>query len=118
MTIYHIPSIPATALPKSVTVSNIQAGFKCTGIYPYNRNIFTALDYAPSCVTDRPLPTPENDTTPTEPNSNEILSTESEQVNEEFSPEIVRPFCKAPPRKVSNKGKKGSLPYILMLLKY
>ncbi|KAJ8936828.1 hypothetical protein NQ318_015296 [Aromia moschata] len=55
LVIYNIPSIIATALPIALTPSNIQAGFRCTGIFPYKRNIFTALDYSPS-VTDRPAP--------------------------------------------------------------
>lgn len=54
MTIYDIPSIVRDALPKSVTPANILAGFRCTGIVPYNRDIFTDLDFAPSAVTDRP----------------------------------------------------------------
>ena len=31
-------------------------GFEVTGIYPFNRNIFTDVEYAPSFVTDRPSP--------------------------------------------------------------
>ncbi|KAL0858974.1 hypothetical protein ABMA27_010833 [Loxostege sticticalis] len=56
MTIYDIPSIVATAYPLALTQNNIQAGFRCTGIYPFNRNIFTELDFSPSFVTDRPMP--------------------------------------------------------------
>ncbi|XP_030753863.1 uncharacterized protein LOC115880724 [Sitophilus oryzae] len=54
MTIYNIPSIVTTAFPMALTSSNIQAGFRCTRIFPFNRHIFTAIDYAPSYVTDRP----------------------------------------------------------------
>ncbi|XP_029674809.1 uncharacterized protein LOC115242559 [Formica exsecta] len=130
MTIYHIPSIINTALPMALTVTNIQAGFRCTGIFSYNRNIFTALDYAPSYVTDRSAPLSEIG------NKNEISSTESRDANdepipstsrsvscelntqtqsisdeeinlhEEFTPEAVRPFPKAPPRKEGNRGKR------------
>lgn len=56
MTIYNIPGIVATALPLALTQSNIQAGFSCTGICPFNRDKFTELDFAPSQVTDRPMP--------------------------------------------------------------
>lgn len=56
MTIYDIPGIVATALPRAMTLSNIQAGFRVSGICPYNRQIFSDLDFAPSYVTDRPNP--------------------------------------------------------------
>ncbi|XP_046615411.1 MFS-type transporter clz9-like [Neodiprion virginianus] len=55
MTIHYIPGIVKEAFPLSVTDRNAIAGFTCTGISPFNRNIFTAADYAPSSVTDRPL---------------------------------------------------------------
>lgn len=56
MTIYNIPSIVAVAFPQAFTPRNIQAGFRCTGIFPFNRKIFDDTDFAPSYVTDRPLP--------------------------------------------------------------
>ncbi|XP_050549651.1 uncharacterized protein LOC118268371 [Spodoptera frugiperda] len=62
MSIYDIPGIVASAMPVALTASNIQAGFRKTGTYPYNRNLFTELDFAPAFVTDRP--NPENTTEP------------------------------------------------------
>ncbi|XP_049873490.1 jerky protein homolog-like [Pectinophora gossypiella] len=56
MTIYDIPGIVALAMPLAFTPSNIQAGFRKTGISPYNRDLFTELDFAPAFVTDRPNP--------------------------------------------------------------
>ncbi|XP_071639548.1 uncharacterized protein [Temnothorax longispinosus] len=56
MTIYNIPGIVKTALPLALTQSNIQAGFNSTGIFPFNRDKFSDLDFAPSYVTDRPMP--------------------------------------------------------------
>lgn len=67
MTIYDIPSIVKQSLPLALTQSNIVAGFICTGICPFNRDIFTELDFAPSYVTDRPAP---DDTTP---NATEVV---------------------------------------------
>lgn len=67
MTIYDIPSIVKQCLPLALTQSNIVAGFICTGICPFNRDIFTELDFAPSYVTDRPAP---DDTTP---NTTEVV---------------------------------------------
>lgn len=57
ITIHYIPGIVREAFPASVTDRNAIAGITCTGISPFNRNIFTAVDYAPSSVTDRPLQT-------------------------------------------------------------
>lgn len=55
LTIYNIPSLVREALPMAITPKNITAGFASTGIWPFNKNIFTEDDFAPSSVTDRPL---------------------------------------------------------------
>jgi len=41
MTIYDLPKIVANTLPLATTALNIINGFKRTGIFPYNRDIFT-----------------------------------------------------------------------------
>ena len=56
MTIYELVGLVGKAFPRAVTHTNIQSGFRATGIYPLDRNIFTDDDYLPSDVTDRPLP--------------------------------------------------------------
>ncbi|KAK9873409.1 hypothetical protein WA026_022468 [Henosepilachna vigintioctopunctata] len=38
---------------KAMTPGNICTAFKATGIFPFDRNVFTNLDFAPSEVTDR-----------------------------------------------------------------
>lgn len=55
MTIYDLPSIVKASLPLATTPSNILGGFSCTGIWPFNREIFQDSDFLPSTVTDRPL---------------------------------------------------------------
>lgn len=55
MNIHYIPGIVGEAFPLSVTEKNAIAGFACTGISPFNRNIFDEADFAPSSVTDRSL---------------------------------------------------------------
>jgi hypothetical protein len=57
MTIYDVPSLTCQAWQYSLTISNITAGFQKSGIYPYNPDVFTDADFAPSIVTDRPDPT-------------------------------------------------------------
>ena len=50
MTIYNIPSLVNTAFPLAATPKNIQAGFQCTGIWPFNPEIFQDSDFAPSQI--------------------------------------------------------------------
>ena len=54
MTFLHVPGIVKEALPSVITPRNIMAGFEKADVTPYNRNIFTEEDLAPSMVTDRP----------------------------------------------------------------
>lgn len=56
ISIKDIASFVGYAYPLSMTPQNIQNSFKKCGIYPYNRNVFTDIDFAPSQVTDRPDP--------------------------------------------------------------
>lgn len=56
MTIYDIPSILARAALLALTPVNIMAGFKVSGIFPLNPEIFTDSDFMPSYFTDRPAP--------------------------------------------------------------
>ena len=56
MTIYHIPGIVKNALPRAASNSNVQAGFQCTGIFPFSESIFEEHEFSPSGVTDRELP--------------------------------------------------------------
>ena len=56
MQILDIPSLCAVAFPLAMTPVNIQSGFRVSGIYPLNRNIFTDDEFMPSLATDRPDP--------------------------------------------------------------
>lgn len=55
LNICHIPGLVKKALPLAATPSNVQAGFRCSGLCPFNRFIFDDLEFAPADVTDRPL---------------------------------------------------------------
>ena len=52
VTIYDVPSLVAEAQLHSLTIRNIQNGFRVSGIRPYNRNFFTDEDFAPVEVTN------------------------------------------------------------------
>ena len=56
MTIFDLPGILRKTFPQSSVSGKIIKGFEVTGIYPFNRNIFTDVEYAPSFVSDRPNP--------------------------------------------------------------
>lgn len=71
MTIYDIPGIVAEAFPKATTPTNIMAGFRVTGIWPFNRDIFTDDEFAPSSVTDRDLPENNNSSIEIAPNTDQ-----------------------------------------------
>ncbi|TGZ49796.1 hypothetical protein DBV15_12516 [Temnothorax longispinosus] len=81
ITIYDIPSILATALPRATTPENITAGFRATGIYPLDPEIFTDADFMPSYVTDRPAPS----APPTEPQIDADNNLEIERATTSFS---------------------------------
>ncbi|GFS25268.1 tigger transposable element-derived protein 6-like protein [Elysia marginata] len=57
LSIYDIPGIVGSELPRAMTQHNIIESFRCTGIWPVNRHVFTDRDYAAAEVTDRPMPT-------------------------------------------------------------
>lgn len=58
ITIHNIAEIVGHAYPLAFTPKNITNGFKVSGIYPYNPNIFTEDDFLSSYVTDRPNEAP------------------------------------------------------------
>ena len=85
MTIHDISSLLEVAFPLAFTPKNIISGFAVSGISPFNRDIFTELDFAPSYVTDRPynenttsgvsVTTAEETSMPVEENSSNLQQT-------------------------------------------
>lgn len=53
LTIYEVAGCVGVAVERSMTPLNIKAGFKKTGIFPFDREIFTPDDFLSSSVTDR-----------------------------------------------------------------
>ena len=56
MTIYDVAGRVGRAFPLAMTPTNIQAGFRVSGNWPFNRDIFTGDEFLSSYVTDRPVP--------------------------------------------------------------
>ena len=55
VTIHDIPDVVKAGKDIPMTSSNIVSGFKSTGIYPFNRNIFTEEDFVSADVYDQPI---------------------------------------------------------------
>ena len=52
-TIYQVAASVGIAFLKTITPYKIVAAFKKTGIFPYDRNVFTDIDFMCSSVTNR-----------------------------------------------------------------
>lgn len=135
MVIYNIPTLLKIALQNASSPRNITSAFQSTGIWPYNKNIFTDIDFMPSEVTDRPhtvtsessKANPENcvecsneiatekelhDCRIDEPTcSNALAEPESESItglasDHHKSPQEIRPYPKAQMRKSNTNRRK------------
>jgi len=51
----EIGDLFGTAYGKAATISNAESGFRKSGIFPFDRNLFTDEDFLSSKMTDRPL---------------------------------------------------------------
>ncbi|CAG2199907.1 unnamed protein product [Mytilus edulis] len=71
MTIYDLPGILRESWPNAATPRNIISGFRVSGIFPMNPDVFEDTDFAPSYVTDRPMQTSSDDLTQREQMSDE-----------------------------------------------
>lgn len=56
MSIHTIPQLVSYAFPKALTPENITEGFRATGIYPFDRNIFPPHKFISCYSSDRPPP--------------------------------------------------------------
>ncbi|CAF4890988.1 unnamed protein product [Pieris macdunnoughi] len=132
MTIYDIPSVVKESLLFALNPANIINGFKASGIWPLNVDIFQDSDFAPSYITDRPYPTEQSENVLNE-SANLSLNLEHPELLDsapevdistteiighietankptpscsglnQFSPSKIRPLPKAPPRKTNIK---------------
>ncbi|XP_033120814.1 uncharacterized protein LOC117119946 [Anneissia japonica] len=56
ITQYEVGELFAAAYFRCASVGKAAKAFECTGIYPFNPDIFTNIDFAPSEVTEREYP--------------------------------------------------------------
>lgn len=107
MKIYDVPSIMATATPLALTPNNIMSGFRVSGIFPLNPDIFTDADFMPAYFTDRPAPVQAEVYSPITGQHEEADIQGPTQPNVGCpTPEEVRPLEKAGPRKQTCNGRR------------
>lgn len=108
LSIYEVAEMVGRSFPLSFTCKNIISGFAATGIFPLNADVFTDEDFLCSYATDRPQNVDSNSKLP-------ILTSPSTSFSAQVqtTPEILRPFPKAAPRKESAKGRKKGKSTIL-----
>lgn len=118
VSIYDVAGFIGEAHEKAMTPANIISGFRKTGIFPFNRNVFSEQDFLGSAVTDREIsPTPGDMPTC---RSDDITSHDSMEIpagevplqngskTGYISPENIHSFPKAGKRMESDsKRKKG-----------
>ncbi|KOB76398.1 hypothetical protein OBRU01_03861 [Operophtera brumata] len=64
ITDYDIAGLVNEAFTKVARMEIAVSGFKCTGIYPFDRNLFSDLNYLPADMTNLPLEEPETSSNP------------------------------------------------------
>jgi hypothetical protein len=102
MTIYDIPKLVKQPLERASTQGNIVAGFKTTGICPFNPDIFKDADFQASTITDRKMPTSTSGIT-------DSITPDQTQLQLE----VIALHPKAAPRKPTRKGRKKGKTSIL-----
>ena len=89
ITIYDIAKLVNTAHQRAMTPSNIISGFRKTGIFPYDNEIFQDDDFLASYVTDRPNPiqsTDQQSVTDSQITSEEAVNCSASSVVHQVSP--------------------------------
>ncbi|GFR64038.1 tigger transposable element-derived protein [Elysia marginata] len=119
MSIHSVPSMISYAFPKAFTISNMTSGFRSTGIYPLDPNIFPEERFLSTYSTDRPVPLPSGEgsaataplpsTAPQQTNGlpQELPTSSDCYAQGLVSPKDVRPLPKAPPRKEGARKRKA-----------
>lgn len=87
ITIYDVPSISSSALVSAATPRNIINGFSVSGIWPFNMNVFSEDEFAPSVVTDMVINTTTEELVNT--TTKVIVNTTIEKIANTTTEEIV-----------------------------
>ena len=105
VSIHSVPKMISYAFPKAFTMGNITSGFRSTGIYPMDPNIFAEDRFATTFSTDRPTPSPSSSascSTSTSQSQPPVITpskTSTTAPHALVSPKEIRPLPKAAERK-------------------
>jgi hypothetical protein len=122
VTIYNISSLLGKAFQRAMTITNITSGFRRPGIFPFDRHAFSEDEFLSAFVTDRPMSnineTQDSITQSglqTQTTKENLASTSTDKspstqchhqaTTGVITPEEIRPFAKAGPRKNTRKGR-------------
>lgn len=120
ITIYDMAALVGKAFPRAFTPENITKGFEVTGIWFKNSQIFREDEFLSAEMSNRPYeveaPTTASQVVPGLPSGEASIQTQedtgipSPSFTENFiqtpvTPEDLRPFPKAPPRKGLKRGR-------------
>lgn len=111
VTIYEVAILVCSAQLKAMTPTNAIAGFRSTGICPYDRDIFSDCDFLPAQTTDQPMDVEQNEEEECEAPIDLVVekASTSKEGTAYVSPAMIHPVPKAQPRKKRAGGrKKGS----------
>ncbi|CAK1547896.1 unnamed protein product [Leptosia nina] len=97
VTIYNVAQFAKDAFFAAFNMNNISSGFKNTGIWPINKNIFSDEDFLPAFVTDRP----QNLKTPTDLSEDSDKSSSNEEELPQRSFNVINPELDSNKRIVS-----------------
>lgn len=118
ISIHEIGGLLGEAFPKAFNPTNIISGFRVSGVFPFNPDVFSEDEFLPSSVTDRPIehtepaessdmPTTVQTPIPVRlPPVNSGASTSHCIVTKKMTPQELRPFAKAQPRKATQNRKR------------
>lgn len=109
VTIYEVGKLAGTAFNLTMTPNKISSGFRVTGIFPLNSQIFEDHEFAPAEVTDRPLTEQdEENVEPIQLPQTPVAAEPDEASTSHVTPAEILPLPKAGPRKKSTRRKVSS----------
>jgi len=110
---YQVTSLFCEAYEKTATVAKASSGLRCTGIWPFNLDVFDAAEFAPSIVTDKPLPTASDSSDAAAVNT---VSTSARQSEGTLSTRVVScKFSMEFSRKLAKNDGKFLLKFVLQI---
>ena len=112
LTVHQLPEFAADAWTRGATPSNILSGFRSTGIWPIDRNIFPDEAFLGAQVTERPAP-PENFDVEVGPSSSDEALSSNEEVGQRHTDSHASPATPDGPGPSSAPGHVSPPPVVL-----